>query len=336
VGIARLKETIKQPWHGQLIHFAPHIIVGIILIVIPLFLPQYLQSMMSKILIFALFAMSLDLIWGYTGLFSLGHAAFLGAAGYTTVILVNHYGVSNFWQTAPLSILIATLLAAILGYISLRVSGLFFLMVTLAFGQLLFSFAWSQEHITGGAFGLSFQPKDLVIPGFSYSVISIYYFVLLFFIICFFLLYRIVNSPFGYVLQGIREDEPRMRALGYNTWLYKYIAFIIAGLFAGIAGVLFAHWSRLMTPYQFDITTSTYALLCLILGGAGTLFGPFVGATLVVGIEYGASLLYPERWPLIMGVIFVIAVMFLRGGVYPRLVNLWRKVERYSSGSVKN
>ena len=333
---AELK-PIGQSWQGQSIRFAPYILIGVILIILPLFLPMYLQSMVTKILIFAIFAISLDLIWGYTGLSSLGHAAFFGVAGYTTAILIKHYGVNIFWQTAPCSILMATLFAAVYGVIALRVSGLYFLMVTFALAQLLFSLAWQWEHFTGGAFGITVPLPNLGIPGFTFNVISLYYFILLFFIICYFLLHRIVNSPFGHVLQGIREDEPRMRALGYNTWLYKYIAFIIAGFFAGIGGVLFTHWNMLISPYQLGIIFSTYAILCVIIGGAGTLVGPVIGAAVVIGMEYGASIYSPERWPLILGAIFVIAVMFLRGGIYRHLINLWKKVTlRYSYGSTKD
>jgi branched-chain amino acid transport system permease protein len=128
-----------------------------------------------------------------------------------------------------------------------------------------------------------------------------------------------------------------MRALGYNTWLYKYIAFIIAGFFAGISGMLFVHWNMLISPYQLGMIQSTYAVLCVILGGPGTLVGPVIGAAVVVGLEYGASLYNPERWPLILGIIFVISVMFLRGGLYPRLNGLWKKFKKkYSYGSTED
>jgi branched-chain amino acid transport system permease protein len=337
MGVTKLK-PVGQPWHGQLIRFAPYIIIGVILIILPLFLSPYVQGvLLTKILIFAIFAMSLNLILGYTGLFSLGHAAFFGVGGYTTGILITRFGVDTFWLTAPLSILMATLFAAVFGFIALRVSGLYFLMVTFALGQLLFAVAWQWFHMTGGAFGLKgIPPPNIGIPWLTFNDTSLYYFVLLIFIICYFLLYRIVNSPFGYALRGIREDEPRMRALGYNTWLYKYISFIIAGLFAGIAGVLFAHWNMLISPRQLGVVTSSLGLFHVIIGGAGTLFGPVIGSAVVIGIEYGASLYTPERGPLILGTLFVIVVMFLRGGISPHLANLWRKVVKYSYGSVKD
>ena len=333
--IAELK-SVGQPWQGQLIRFAPYTLAGIILLIIPLLLPMYLQSMMTKILVFAIFAISLDLIWGYTGLSSLGHACFFGVAGYTTAILMNHFGATTFLQTAPWSILIATVFAAAFGAIALRVSGLYFLMVTLALGQALFSLAWEWFHLTGGAFGLTIPALNLGIPGFTCTTITLYYLVFVAFIICFLLLRLIVRSPFGHVLQGIRGNESRMRALGYNTWLYKYVAFIIAGFFAGIGGVFFIHWNMLISPYQLGMLTSTYAVLCVILGGPGTLIGPVIGAVVVIGIEYIASLYFPERWPLILGIIFVISVMFIRGGIYPRLNSLWQKLKkRYSYGNTE-
>lgn len=338
MGAANLK-SFKPPRQGDVIRFAPYIVIGVILIILPLFLPSHLQYLMARVFIFAIFAMSLNLIWGYTGLFTLGHAAFFGVGGYASSILVMRYGIESFWLIAPAGILMAALVAAVFGYIALRVSGLYFLMVTFALGELLVSLAQvdAWRDITGGHFGLrGIPPPNLGIPWFTWNGISWYYFVFLAFAICYFLLHRIVNSPFGHVLQGIREGEPRMRALGYNTWRYKYIAFIIGGLFAGVAGVLFAPFMMLIGPRHFAIITSAEGLLYVIIGGAGTLFGPVIGAAVIISMEYGVSMYTPERWPLILGAMFVIVVMFLRGGIYPHLVNLWRKVRpRYSYGSTK-
>jgi branched-chain amino acid transport system permease protein len=322
---------IRQSWRGQLIRFAPYVIAGVILVLLPLFLPTYLRSMMTKILIFALFAMSLNLLWGYAGIISLGHAAFFGVGGYTSGILMLRFGIESFWLVAPAGILTATIVAAIFGFIALRVSGLYFLMVTFALGELLASVAQQWRSISGGQFGLHGIPlPDLGFP-FTWDATSWYYFTFLVFIICYFLLYRIVNSPFGHALQGIREHEPRMRALGYNTWLYKYIAFIIAGLFAGVAGVLFAHWNKLIAPTHLGLLTSVLGLLLVIIGGAGTLAGPLIGAGVVMLLEFYASLYTPERWPLILGATFVVSFMFLRSGILPHLSRLWEKVRlRYS------
>jgi branched-chain amino acid transport system permease protein len=147
-----------------------------------------------------------------------------------------------------------------------------------------------------------------------------------------FLLHRLVNSPFGRALQGIREDETRMRHLGYNTWLYKYVAFVIAGLFAGIAGVLFGHYATIVVPANLSVLTSTLVMLMVIIGSTNVFFGPVVGATIVVLLQHYASIYTPERWPLILGAVFILAIMFLRGGISFHLTNLWDKI-RYRTSS---
>lgn len=319
-----------------MVRFAPYIASGLILIILPLCVPVYLRSMLTKVLIFAIFAMSLNLIWGYTGLISLGHAAFFGVAGYAAAILIMRYGIESFWISAPCGILAAGLLAAFFGVIALRVSGIYFLLVTCALGQLVYYLAIAWRPVTGGTDGIIGIPRpDLGLPWLTWNPTSFYIFVLLLFVICFFLLYRVANSPFGRALQGIREDEPRMRCLGYNTWLYKYVAFIVAGMFAGVAGVLFGYFTGSMVPVHTCISTSTIVLLMVIVGGTRVVFGPVIGAMVVVLLEYFASIYTPARWPLILGAVFVIAVMFLRGGIGLYLVRLWRRVS-YQYGSVKS
>lgn len=289
--------------------------------------------MMVKVFVFAIFAMSLNLIWGYTGLISLGHAAYFGVAGYTVGILILRYGIESFWLVAPAGILMATLMAAIFGVFVLRVSGIYFLLVTLAFGELLYSVAIKWRAVTGGSDGLPGIPLPQVgFPLLSMNATYFCYFVLLAFVISFFLLYRIINSPFGQALQGIRESEARMRSLGYNTWLFKYVAFVIAGLFAGVAGVLFVYSHGMIAPVHLSATTSTIVVLVVVIGSSRVIFGPAIGAGVVVLLEYFASIYSPERWPLILGGVFVISVMFLRGGVSIYLLKAWKKVrQRYGS-----
>jgi branched-chain amino acid transport system permease protein len=270
--------------------------------------------------------MSLDLIMGYTGLLSLGHAAYFGVAGYTAGILMVRYQVESFWINAPCAILVAALTAAVFGIIALRVSGIYFLLVTFALGQLLFSVATKWYSLTGGSEGLpGISRPDIGLPWLTWDAASFYYFVLLLFAACFFVLNRIVNSPFGYSLQGIRDDESRMRVLGYNTWSYKYIAFIVAGLFAGVAGVLFAYYTGLMAPQHLGVVNSTLVMLMLIIGGLGTLFGSLIGSAVIVFMEFYTSIFTPERWPLFLGAVFVAAVMYLRGGIGVHLYNFWKK-----------
>jgi branched-chain amino acid transport system permease protein len=184
-----------------------------------------------------------------------------------------------------------------------------------------------------GIAGLS-RP-ELGIPGFSWSTISFYYFVLVVFLICLFLIYRITNSPFGYALRGIRENEPRMCSLGYNTWLHKYLAFVISGAFAGLAGVLFVYYNQMIVPAHLAVGTSFSPMVMVIIGGSGTLFGPVIGAFVIVFVEYFASLFTPERWPLILGGIFVIAIMYAQGGISIHLSRLWERI-RCRYGNIKS
>ena len=328
MGKANLAGSNRQPWQARLLSLAPYIIIGLVLLVLPSFLSTYPLSILTKVLIYAIFAMSLDLIVGYTGLTSLGHAAFFGVAGYAFGIFMVRYGIENFWLVIPLGILAAGIAAAVIGYISLRVSGVYFLLVTLAFGQLLSVAAVKWTTVTGGTNGLyGIEYPYLGLPGFTWTNLSFYYLVFLAFVICFFLLQRITNSSFGRALVGIRENEPRMQSLGYNTWAHKYVAFIIAGLFAGVAGVLFAPFYGIMVPQHLGIMTSSSVMLMVIIGGAGTLFGPVIGAGFIVVLERLASdLVSSERWPLILGVAFVICVLFLRGGFGIYLSRFWRRV----------
>lgn len=328
------KKPIRQTWQGHLVRFAPYITGGTILILLPPFLPVYVQSLMTKTLIFAIFAMSLNLLMGYTGLFSLGHAAYFGAGGYAIGVLAVRYHIHSLWIGAPLAILITGLVAAVLGTIALRLSGIYFLLITFALGQLLFSVAWKLKWLkSSGVEGIAGIPKpDLGIPWFTWDTSSFYYFVFLVFVLCFFLLYRGTSAPFGLTLKGIRECESRMQSLGYHTWLHRYITFIIAGMFAGVAGVLFSYHNGLIIPAHFGVVTSTLAMLMVIIGGAGTLFGPVIGAAVIVFVEFFSSVYAPERWPLILGAVFIASVMYLRGGIGPHLLALWKKgSHRYGS-----
>jgi branched-chain amino acid transport system permease protein len=285
------------------------------------------------ILIFGLFAMSLNIIFGHTGLNSLGHAAFFGTAGYITGIAIVTYGIESFWTSAPLGILGAAVTAAIFGVIALRVSGVYFLLVTFALGQLLWTVAEKWNSVTMGRSGFVGIPApNLGLPFLDLgSPIEFYYFVFVVFGLCYYLMARLHRSPFGYALQGIRERESRMRALGYNVWLYKYIAYIVAAVFAGMGGILYAHFNGSIAPSHVGFSTSALGMLMVILGGAGVLWGPILGAALIILLQGFASLLVPARWPLILGALFVIGVMGFRGGIGLHMVKTVRRV--FSRGS---
>jgi len=312
---------------------APYLIAAVILVAFPPLLQSYYLSVVTMILIFGLFAMSLNIIFGHTGLNSLGHAAFFGTAGYVTGIAIVTYGIKSFWTSAPLGILGAAVIAAIFGIIALRVSGVYFLLITFALGQLLWTVAEKWYSVTMGRSGFVGIPAPD--PGLSFldfgSPVGFYYFVFVVFGVCYYLMACLHRSPFGYALQGIRERESRMSALGYNVWLYKYIAYITAAIFAGVGGILYAHFNGSIAPSHIGFSTSALGMLMVILGGAGALWGPVLGAALIILLQGFASLLVPARWPLILGVLFVIGVMGFKGGIGPHLVRI--VVRAFSHGS---
>jgi branched-chain amino acid transport system permease protein len=309
--------------------FLPGIVACGLAAAVPTLVPDYYVSVATRILIFALFAMGLDIVLSHAGLFSLGHAAFFGSAGYAAGLLIVRYHVDSFWVVMPLSVLVAVVMAAIIGAIALRVSGVYFLIMTLALSQLLYSLAvrWGFMSIAPGSiegvFGI--PSPNLGIPGLQWTNATMYFLVLIVFVVCFAVIRLLILSPFGQALQGVRESESRMRAIGYNTWLHKYLAFILSGLFAGVAGVLMAYYNGFADPSMFDITVSSLAMLIVIVGGAGTLVGPIIGAAFIVAIETVASRYVPERWPLVLGLAFVVAVMFARGGIAVFVMRAWNR-----------
>ena len=325
---SKVDEAVRRPWQLQMIRFAPYVAGALLLVVVPSLVPSYVQTVWTRFLVFAIFALSYDLVYGHAGLLSLGHAAYFGAGGYAVAAAMFHFGLNSFWITWPLGMLVAAVVSAVFGFMSLRVSGMYFLLVTFAFGELLYSITWNLPWLsTPGMQGIAGLPRpDLGIPGFTWDTLNFYYFVLTIFAVCFVLLYRIMSSPFGHALRGIREGEKRMSSLGYNTWLYKYLAFIITGVFAGVAGVLFVYYNRFISPTHVGVATSFLPMVMVIIGGSGTLLGPVIGAMVIVFVEYFASLYTPERWPLILGVVFVATIMYARGGVSVYLSTLWKRL----------
>ncbi|MBM3254043.1 MAG: branched-chain amino acid ABC transporter permease [Candidatus Omnitrophica bacterium] len=336
--IGRLPNEVERVSHLTsrilLGRFGPLIIAVILLLTLPPFVPMDIRLMMAKFLIFAIFAMGFNLVFGYLGLLSLGHGVYFGAGGYTVALLQYHLHIDSFWIAMPLAILVPVVLAALLGPIVLRSTGMYFLLLTFAIGELFYSISWQARFMSvigvGGERGVRGIPSviypDLNIPGLALDTTSFYYFILVGFVICYILLYRITNSPFGHALVGIREGEPRMQALGFNTWRYKYIALIISAAFSGVAGAMFAWHNTIIDPSHFAVGTSFLPMVMSIIGGSKVLFGPVIGAVIVIFVEYFASIHMRLRWPLILGSIFVVAVMFARAGVGVYLERLWKKV----------
>ena len=326
---------VPREYRSFAIHLVPFIVIVLFLLILPSFAGLALVSLATKILIYGLLVMSLDLLVGYTGLWAFGHAAFFGIAAYTSAILIVRFNFTNFWITSLASLLIALFAAALFGLIALRVSQIYFLLITLAMGQLVYGIVRTSAgywgHITGGSDGIG----GVLYPefGFSFSPNSYYYFTLAVVILCVFIMYRIVHSPFGYSLQGSRESEIRLRALGYNAWLYRFLSFLIAALFAAVSGILYIYFNGYISPDAIGVEATGFLWLMIIIGGAGTLWGAFVGSAVVLALQYYVSTVTPERWPLIFGGCFVVAVIIFREGIFPKLSSLWSKVINY--GGVK-
>jgi branched-chain amino acid transport system permease protein len=289
--------------------------IGIVaLLAMPFLLSPYYLGLVAKMMIFALFAMSLDVLLGYTGMASLGHAAYFGVAAYATGLLALKLG-WNVWLALPAGVILAAITAFALGFLVLRTRGSYFLMITLALSQVLWGIAFGWRSLTGGDDGLPDVPRPN--PGLPWSMSDntpFYYFVLFFVVIGTLLLARVVSSPFGHALRGIRESETRMMALGYNVWRYKLVAFVLGATFAGLAGCLYVYYNRFVSPDYLHVARSAEVLLMVILGGAGTLIGPAVGAALIVLLENTIST-FTERWLMILGFVYVLVALFTPGGV---------------------
>ena len=322
----RSQATFRPPPEVHRFPVAQYLILFVVLSALPFLVPEYLRSMLSKIYIFAIFAMSLNLVLGYTGLISLGHAAYLGVGGYTLGILMTRFGIESLWIVFPAAVVASALAAALIGFIALRVSGMHFILITIAFGQLLYAISVKWRTVTGstdGLIGITYPAVGVF--GFQWTPYTFHYFILLLFVICWLLMHLIAHSSFGYALVGIRENEARMQGLGYHTWLFKYLAFILGGAFAGVAGALFAPFYGIMVPSHFGLLTSSMAVLMVVLGSPGTLHGPLIGSFLIVLLEFFASIYSPERWPLILGGACIVCITLFRGGQGNHLARAWAK-----------
>jgi branched-chain amino acid transport system permease protein len=287
---------------------------GLALIAVPPFLSAFPLTLLTQALIFAVFAMSLDLLLGYTGLPSLGHAAYFGVSAYVVAIFATEYQ-AGFWTCLVLALVAATLTSALFGLIAIRALGVYFLMITLALGMVVWGLAFRWVSVTKGDNGISSVPRpSLGLPWAFTDPTAFYYLTLFTFVLSFALMLLIVRSPFGMSLRGIRESERRMRSLGYNVWLHKYLAFILAGAFAGLSGVLWAYDNGFVSPVEVQLVTSVETLLMVALGGPGTLVGPALGAGVIVFLKNFVSV-YTKRWLLILGGVYIGVILFAPRGI---------------------
>ena len=277
-------------------------------------LSAYPLTLLTQAAIVAILAMSLDVLLGYTGLPSLGHAAYFGVAAYTVGILSTDYQ-RGFVPCLVAGVLLATLTAAVFGLLAIRATGTYFLMITLALGMVVWGLAFRWVSMTRGDNGIGGVPRpDLPLPWDLAAPLPFFYFALAAVLLAWALLGLLVRSPFGLSLMGIRESESRMRALGYNVWLYKYLAFVIAGAFAGFAGVCWAYYNGFVSPVDVQLVTSVETLLMVALGGPGTLAGPALGAAVIVFLKNVVSV-YTKRWLLILGAVYIGVILFAPRGV---------------------
>ncbi len=315
VAIAPAVTTTSRP--STLQTRAAELVVLLVLLVLPFLMADYPRALVSEIFIFAIFAMSLDLLLGFTGLMSLGHAAFFGLGAYAVAVLGVQFGI-NAWLGVVAGVAIAGCGAALIGFFCVRTAGIPFLMLTLAFSQLVFSVALKWRDVTGGSDGIAIADKPSFF-GFDLSNSLVMYFMALsFFALAYCGLRRLLNAPLGHAFVGIRENEQRMAAIGYPTRAYKLISFTIAGAIAGLAGGLYAIFNGFISADAVYWTASGDILIMTMLGGAGTLIGPAVGAALVLLMKNVVSS-YSEHWLAIIGVTFIFCVMFFPGGLWGAL-----------------
>ena len=289
--------------------------LGLMFSVGPLFFSTYWVGLLTQMVILAILAMSLDILLGYTGLPSLGHAAFFGVAAYAVGVLATAYGAS-FWVCVAGGILIGTLLSAALGLILSHVRDVYFLMITLALGMVLWGLSYRWIPVTGGDNGISRIPSLEAHAGLPFAgPVPFYYLTLLVFLACAGLMALIVRSPFGLTLRGVRENETRMKSLGFNTWLHCYLSYVIAGMFASVSGVVWAYYNGFVSPTYLDLTASSELFLMVTLGGPATLVGPVLGAVAIVLLKNVMSA-YTARWLLILGIVYIVTILGAPRGLW--------------------
>jgi branched-chain amino acid transport system permease protein len=288
------------------------------LALLPFVADKFTVQLVTKMMIMAIFAMSLDLLVGYTGLVSLGHAAFFGISGYILALITPQYQAANFWVSLPLAVAGAGVLALAIGCLVLRVTGVYFIMVTLAFAQML-HYLFHDTGIAGGSDGMYIYLRpDAGILGlrpFDLEKFGDFYFVVFALFVAVFLFLRVVlRSLFGQVISGVHVNEGRMRSLGFPTFRYKLASFVLAGMLAGMAGYLSAVQFGVVNPDMLGWHLSGSVLMMVILGGMGSLVGPIIGAFAMMLLELGFQLI-TKHWQLPMGLTIVLVALLLPRGL---------------------
>jgi len=286
-----------------------------------IFLPFIVRPVIaSEIWIFAIFGLGLNLLLGYTGLLSFGQSTFFGSAAYVAGWLLKHYAINVFFALG-IGIGVGALSALLVGYLCVQRSGLYFIMLTFALNQLFYFIAYQWTSVTGGEDGMHGVPRPDFF-GIDFKDPLIYYiFISVLFLLSLWAMRRIVESPFGTILQAIRENEVRAAAVGYNVPRFKLLAFVIGGAFSGLAGVLYAMLFGIMPLEAIGFVFSGNVVFATLIGGSGSLYGPIIGSFVFIWLSESVSVIW-ARWPLLLGLAFVIVVLFFRGGV----VEAWTRL----------
>lgn len=276
--------------------------------------PPFYISLATQMWIYAIVAMSLDLLVGFTGLVNFSQAAFFGMGAYAAAIALTRYHVVDFGAELALGVMLAVVTGAVFGLVALRSEGVGFIIITIALNEIVWGLAYQWVSMSGGDNGITGIVRPALGPWDLSGNTAYYYVCLCAYTIALVLLVTLVRSPFGLVLRGVRDSPRRMRALGYDVWLFRYLALMISAGFAGLAGVLFAWYNQFVGPVNLALDTSTQFLIIVILGGIGTLYGQLLGAGIVVFLSNGLSAI-TQRWVLILGAVYVLIVMYAPDGL---------------------
>jgi len=280
----------------------------------------------SEIWIFAIFGLGLNLLLGYTGLLSFGQSTFFGSAAYVAGYLLKHYAI-GIPLALGVGVGIGALSALLVGYLCVQRSGLYFIMLTFALNQLFYFIAYQWTSVTGGEDGMPGIPRPALLGVDLRDPLSYYLLLSALFLLALWLMKRIVESPLGRILQGIRENEVRAQAVGYHVPRFKLLAFVLGGAFSGAAGVLYAMLFGIVPLEAIGFVFSGNVVFATLIGGSGSLYGPVIGSFVFIWLSESMSVVW-ARWPLLLGVAFVIVVLFFRGGVLEAWSRLWRFSKR--------
>jgi branched-chain amino acid transport system permease protein len=303
--------------------FIALLVLAAALIAVPLVVTnEFYLNLASQILIYALLAISLNLLVGYGGLVSLGHASFLGLTAYAATLFFS-WGTGQL-GAALIAVVFSTLCGALFGLLALRATGIGFLMITLALGQIVWGIAYRANTLTDGDNGLRFPARPHPFGLDISSAPKFYWFTLAVFTIATFVIWRLTRSPFGAALQGARDQPRRMRMLGHNVWLIQWLAFVLAAFWGSIAGLLYTYYNLFISPHAISLQQSAEVLLMAILGGASSFAGPIVGAVIITLVKNVVSS-YIDRWNSLLGLIFVVVILFMPFGIVPGVRQLWTR-----------